>query len=69
MVKKHSPRLVGGAERGDRQQSGEDHSKVGLAKWETKDSKLTVKYWWGRGVVATVGETPSLIGEFIGKWG
>ena len=37
-----------------------------LADWETKDSQpLAVKSWR----IAKVGETPSLTGEFIGKWG
>ena len=34
----------------------------GLAEWETKDSKVAVKYCG----VARVEETPSLTGEFIG---
>ena len=41
--------------------------EAGLAEQKTKDSKLAIKYCvWG-GVV-TEGETPSLTGEFIGKW-
>ena len=43
-----------------------DHAgKAGLAHWDSKDSKSLAIKTVG---VAKVGETPSLIGEFVEKW-
>ena len=66
-LKKHLSRSVGGVETGDRQPSKKDM----LARWGWLNYKLNTQNFLQKLLagVAMAGETPSLTGEFVGKWG